>query len=264
MPRSFAIVVAADLANGIGLRGGLPWRLRKDMAFFAKLTSKVVLEQGQEQHQDHAAITRVNACIMGRRTWESIPIKFRPLISRLNIIVSRNPHYLDDKPEKNHPLVALVPSLEAALELVESYQKPATATTRISMAPRETPLEAAAMAVASILPSPVSLVPDAPLTLATPDNSDSSIHVERVFLIGGAQLYNEGVQSKDCTHIFMTRVQSTVECDTFFPEIRSSEYQPLSSPEFQTFLEKYLQEPVEGGMIEEGAIKYEYTVYNRL
>ncbi|KAG0204664.1 dihydrofolate reductase [Mortierella sp. GBA30] len=82
---SFSIIVAADLANGIGLNGGLPWRLRKDMAFFARLSSKVISQQPQH----------FNACIMGRRTWESIPAKFRPLVSRFNIIISRNPRYLE-------------------------------------------------------------------------------------------------------------------------------------------------------------------------
>lgn len=101
--RSFSIVVAADRVMGIGKNGGLPWRLRKDMAFFAKITSKVVAAQGG---QDATATTtttdgepthqrRVNACIMGRKTWESIPKKFRPLGDRFNVIVSRDPHYLE-------------------------------------------------------------------------------------------------------------------------------------------------------------------------
>lgn len=88
---AFSIVVAADQASGIGLNGGLPWRLRKDMAFFAKVTSTV---PATTTHSSNG-IQRVNACIMGRRTWESIPVKFRPLANRLNIIVSRDPHYLE-------------------------------------------------------------------------------------------------------------------------------------------------------------------------
>ncbi|KAF8980811.1 hypothetical protein BGZ46_003677 [Entomortierella lignicola] len=219
--RSFGIVVAADLANGIGLNGTLPWRLRKDMAFFANLTSKVV-----NQHPNNN-IQRVNASIMGRKTWESIPKKFRPLVSRFNVIVSRNPHYLDDKPEKDNPLVALAPSLEAALDLVESMQT-----------------------------STLNSVPEA--------SSRSNTVIDRIFLIGGAQLYAEGLQSKDCENIFLTRVQKTVDCDTFFPEIKETEYKLLDSSESHTFLEQYLQEPVQGRVIEEGEFKYEYTVYKRI
>ncbi|OAQ28399.1 hypothetical protein K457DRAFT_96161 [Linnemannia elongata AG-77] len=222
--RSFSIVVAADRAMGIGKNRGLPWRLRKDMAFFAKITSKVV--QGAQDATTIGELThqrRVNACIMGRKTWESIPKKFRPLTDRFNVIVSRDPHYLDDKPEKGNPLVALATSFEAALDLVESLQSPSSS-------------------------SP----------------STSSIQVARTFLIGGAQLYNEGVRSKDCTHIFLTRIDATVDCDTFFPEISPSEYQLLPSTESHEFLENYLQESVEGGVIEEGSYQYEYTVYNRI
>lgn len=94
--------------------------------------------------------------------------------------------------------------------------------------------------------------------------STSSVQVARTFLIGGAQLYNEGVRSKDCTHIFLTRIDATVDCDTFFPEISPSEYQLLPSTESHAFLEDYLQESVEDGVIEEGSYQYEYTVYNRI
>ncbi|KAF8943192.1 hypothetical protein BGZ47_005691 [Haplosporangium gracile] len=221
--RSFSIVVAADRAMGIGKNGGLPWRLRKDMALFAKITSKVV-QGGQDATGELTHQTRVNACIMGRKTWESIPRKFRPLTNRFNVIVSRDPHYLDDKPEKSNPLVALATSFEAALDLVASLQSPSSSSPPIS----------------------------------------SSVQVARTFLIGGAQLYNEGVRSKDCAHIFLTRIDATVDCDTFFPEISPSEYQLLPSTQSHAFLEDYLQESVEGGVIEEGGYQYEYTVYNRI
>ncbi|KAF8929324.1 dihydrofolate reductase-like domain-containing protein [Dissophora ornata] len=246
--RPFSIVVAADLANGIGLKGGLPWRLRKDMAFFAKITSKVFYLDDEDADLDQDLPRRVNACIMGRNTWESIPAKFRPLASRFNVIVSRNPHYLDGKPEKNNPLVAVATSFEAALELVRSLQAPP---------PSEYAYEAAAMAAASILPAPPSFSSDA--SPITPD-----IEIQRIFLIGGAQLYEQAVRSKECSHIFMTRIHSTVECDVFFPEIKESDYTLLPSQESHALLEKYLQEPVEGGLIEEGSFKYEYTVYNRI
>ncbi|KAF9134482.1 dihydrofolate reductase [Mortierella sp. 14UC] len=219
--RSFSIVVAADRAMGIGKNGGLPWRLRKDMAFFAKITSKVVADATTTGAGQDVTRQRVNACIMGRKTWESIPKKFRPLTDRLNVIVSRDPHYLDDKPEKSNPLVALATSFEAALDLVESLHSPTY-------------------------------------------TSSSSPQVARVFLIGGAQLYNEGVRSKSCSHIFLTRIDATVDCDTFFPEINPAEYVLLPSAQSHAFLEEFIKEPVEGGVIEEGSYRYEYTVCNRV
>lgn len=51
---------------------------RKDLALFAMLTKTTVSE------------TMRNAVVMGRRTWESIPEKNRPLNNRLNIVLSRS------------------------------------------------------------------------------------------------------------------------------------------------------------------------------
>lgn len=74
------LIVAATITNGIGHSGALPWRLPNEMAYFAKVTSK-------------APDRGVNAVVMGRKSWESIPPKFRPLKNRLNVVVSRQPEY---------------------------------------------------------------------------------------------------------------------------------------------------------------------------
>ncbi len=60
------------------LTGSLPWKIPGDMAYFKELTSRTVDPAKQ------------NAVVMGRKTWESIPAKFRPLAGRLNIILSRS------------------------------------------------------------------------------------------------------------------------------------------------------------------------------
>jgi len=77
---AFSIVVAADQANGIGKGGKLPWRLSAEMAHFKRLTTE-------------APAGRRNAVIMGRKTFESILPKFRPLSDRFNMVLSRDPSY---------------------------------------------------------------------------------------------------------------------------------------------------------------------------
>lgn len=74
-----AMVVAALMPElGIGINGKMPWRLRKEIAYFKRVTSKT------------ASPGHINAVVMGRKTWESIPARFRPLPDRLNIVLSRS------------------------------------------------------------------------------------------------------------------------------------------------------------------------------
>lgn len=74
---SLTLVLAATPSHGIGLSSTLPWSLRKEMLYFAKLT----------QHASQPNTT--NAVIMGRKSWEGIPTKWRPLKNRRNVVVSR-------------------------------------------------------------------------------------------------------------------------------------------------------------------------------
>ena len=73
--RGMTCIVAATQQMGIGKDGGLPWKLRKEMKYFADVTTRA--PEGKQ-----------NVVIMGRRSWESIPQKFRPLKGRINIVVT--------------------------------------------------------------------------------------------------------------------------------------------------------------------------------
>ena len=59
------LVVACDGRGGIGKNGTLPWNIPTDLKHFQKIT------RGKN---DNSAVV-----LMGRKTWESIPPKFRPL-----------------------------------------------------------------------------------------------------------------------------------------------------------------------------------------
>lgn len=78
MRRTFDIIVAATATGlGIGRQGRLPWRLPVDMAYFKRITS-CCAEEGKQ-----------NAVIMGRKTFQSIPRRFRPLSGRVNVVITR-------------------------------------------------------------------------------------------------------------------------------------------------------------------------------
>jgi len=73
----FSIIVAFDSQYGIGKNGQLPWHLSADLRHFKEVTSQV------------ADPSKKNAVIMGRKTWESLPEKFRPLPGRVNLVLSK-------------------------------------------------------------------------------------------------------------------------------------------------------------------------------
>lgn len=74
------MIVAMDKDGCIGRDNGLPWRLSSDIARFKKLT------EGDG----------FNSVVMGRRTWDSLPDRFRPLPERVNIVMSRDTDWGDD------------------------------------------------------------------------------------------------------------------------------------------------------------------------
>ena len=75
----------------IGADGGMPWHLPEDMARFKSLTLG-------------------HPVVMGRKTWESIPPRFRPLVDRRNIVVTRDESFVAPGAEVAH-------SVDAALAL---------------------------------------------------------------------------------------------------------------------------------------------------
>jgi len=71
-----SVIVATTPKGGIGKEGELPWRIPEDMAHFKRMTTATTSEG------------KSNAVIMGRKTWQSIPEKFRPLSGRINVVLT--------------------------------------------------------------------------------------------------------------------------------------------------------------------------------
>jgi dihydrofolate reductase len=90
MISSLSMIAALDAANGIGKNNDLMWNLPADMQFFKDTTKGHVV-------------------IMGRKNYDSIPEKYRPLPGRKNVILSRQPDY-------EAPGCLVYSSLEACLQ----------------------------------------------------------------------------------------------------------------------------------------------------
>lgn len=69
-----SLIVAMDLERGIGKNNDLMWHLPADMKFFKETTSGHIV-------------------VMGRKNYDSIPTKFRPLPNRENVVLTRNTDY---------------------------------------------------------------------------------------------------------------------------------------------------------------------------
>ncbi len=149
--KNFAIIVALDEEQGIGKAGDLAWHIPSDLKHFKAISSQV----------DDP--TKRNAVIMGRKTWESLPEKVRPLPGRLNIILSSQVDF--------------------------------------------------------ILPPDVLLFPELDQALA---NVGQREDIEKVYVIGGAQLYSKAIFHPNCAQLFVTQVKGHCRCDVFFPIIPSS------------------------------------------
>ena len=134
-------LIAAVARNGvIGNDNALLWHLPEDLAYFRKAT--------------HG-----HAVIMGRKTWDSLPPRFRPLPGRRNLVVTRQPGWQAAGAEA----LASLPAVLAALQ-----------------------------------------------------------HEERVFVIGGAELYAAALPLAD--ELLLTEIDRDYAGDAFFPPFDHADF----------------------------------------
>ena len=131
-----------DRARGIAKDGDMPWHLPGDLAFFAKLTTG----------------KGCNVVIMGRKTWDTIPQRFRPLPGRGNVVVTRQTDFD-------------APGAETASSLDQALEAAAAGTT------------------------------------------------DQVFVIGGAQIYQEALRHPACRDVHVTEIDQDFGCQVFFPAL---------------------------------------------
>lgn len=210
------MIAACCQNNGIGIKGNLPWKLKSEMAYFTRVTSET-----KDQNKQ-------NAVIMGRKSWDSIPNKFKPLPGRINVVISQT----------------MSPTSAPAGRPILGRGKD-----NDQYGNSETPNDNGH----GVLPNIKQSLPDfvfnnlanAITFLNQQDN------VENIFIIGGQQLYQLGLNEPSVTRIYLTRIQALFECDSFFPEIDVNQWSDVSLPSVPS------EEQVEKD------IKYKFHVYER-
>lgn len=71
-------------------------------------------------------------------------------------------------------------------------------------------------------------------------------NIEKIFVLGGGQIFKEFINDPRLTGVFLTKVHKTFDCDTFFPEIPST-----------------FKEPQKLGSDEENEISYDFLLYTK-
>jgi dihydrofolate reductase len=137
------LIAAIGKNRELGKNNDLLWRLKSDMNFFKSTTSG-------------------HWVIMGRKSWESLPPRFRPLPNRTNCVVSRN---ADLSADGAH----VFSNLQSAIDKARNSQ------------------------------------------------------AEKIFIIGGAQIYHQSLTENLVDEMLLTHVDASFDdADVFFPEIEKS------------------------------------------
>lgn len=182
---------------GIGKDGTLPWpRIKSDMSFFARVTTRT--PAAPETPTPTAAI---NAIVMGRKTYYSLPKSLKPLKDRLNVVITRDvTGRVKDEVQK-----------DVARQREKDAEKGGTT--------RRDALVSGGLE-------------DALTALAQRSATDSNGDVGNVFVIGGGEIYASSLRLSSGSfgaglRILMTRVVNKrvgekeegeeFDCDTFFP-----------------------------------------------
>ncbi|KAL4925065.1 dihydrofolate reductase [Aspergillus undulatus] len=267
-PQTLTLIVATTPLPGglgIGLNGTLPWpRIKSDMSFFARVTSRA----------PRAGVT--NALIMGRKTYDSVPARLRPLGKRVSVVVSRD------------TAGGVAERIRGDLEEKRKREKELAEKKAAEQAQAQAQAGDAATAMATATAAPAEGQTDAFVSsslggaLSQLDKEAAVGNVGNIFVIGGAEIYGASLrlgssssstpESESATQrkirIVMTDVEkldgSGFECDTFFPinaaELASEKWRRVEPDE----LTAWVGEEVSGEWIEEGDIRVRMVGYERV
>jgi dihydrofolate reductase len=164
-----SMIVAMSSNRVIGINNQLPWRLSSDMVWFKKQTMNKIL-------------------LLGRKTWESLPI--RPLPGREHIIISQNTNYqpLSVSGEVTNS-VKIANSVENALKIAHNITKNSISINKVKQ---------------------------------NSINENLEINETELMVIGGATIYQ--LMLPLCDRLYITQIKENFSGDAWFPEFDESKW----------------------------------------
>jgi dihydrofolate reductase len=212
--KGFNVVVAFDPKRGIGHAGGLPWKLSGDTRFFRELTTcpdRSAVEQRYglvPEARTDAPASALDDFIARLKAFPALPM---PDPDHRNAVVMGR-HTWEGLPPAYRPLPN---RLNGVLSRQDKQDHSGTH----------------------------QVWGDLQQAIQTLEGDET---VSEIFVIGGAQIYAEALQSSSCARIYATEIESAYPCDVFFPAI---------PPAFQ---ETAIAPPVE-----ENGIRYRFRLLQR-
>jgi len=171
--KSISIIVAIDQNYGIGKKGTIPWHSQDDMKQFQTLTTG-------------------NTVIMGRKTWDSLPISKRPLLNRRNVVITSG-----TETETGIGANMIYTNIEDAIE-------------------HETILQQTKNNKNTIQFNTTSDMNGTSDVNGTRDISNNY----KIFIIGGASLYDHCLTHPLLREIYLTTIHHDYQCDVFINEAK--------------------------------------------
>ncbi|KAF9893410.1 dihydrofolate reductase [Aspergillus nanangensis] len=229
---------------GIGQNGTLPWpRIKADMSFFARVTSRA----------PRAGTT--NAIVMGRKTYDSVPRKLRPLGKRINVVVTRD--------VSGTVKEGVLRELEAKRAAAAAAATAAAANTTTTTTTSGSGGQETDAVVGSGLEEALDMLEK---------GYAAEGKLGSVFVIGGAEIYAAALRlgRERPVRIVVTEVEKTreedgpFECDTFFPVDEELVMQKGWRKAGAKEVSEWVGENVEEGWKEEGEVKIQMVGYERL
>ena len=160
---------------------------------------------------------------MGRKTWDSIPSKFRPLKGRVNVVISRDKSVRESFSALGGSGETKMMSAKSISEAVLGLQK-------------------------------------------CFGSRDSTVGLGRVFVIGGASIYEQAMGMDCCDRVLWTRVRREFECDVYFPARNGlGEYEGRSGwqQKSKEELRQWCGEERVGEVQTEGDVEFEVQMWER-
>ena len=205
--RPLNLVVAYTFnKQGIGKDGNLPWVIQEDMIHFKEITLP-------------KSSFNFSIVIMGRKTWDSIPDKFKPLSNRYNIVLSNDKEYKKLQSQK----YANANANANANDTTTSNWKTSVKFTTWESFFNEEYLDVEFVFRNKVNNQQMQAMQQSQLNqgMRIPYTFESATF--SYYVIGGESIYQKAIDSNLNLNIYATEIytqsHNIIECDTFFPKI---------------------------------------------